>query len=109
MTIPRDFAAAMDLDVGDFVEIEPVDSRTLEIRKAQLAREVGRTRQSTPTSRAVVVEGCLCAYPPPFVPTSHSQGWKDGLRIEASPRNRESVAGRPPRMVRRTRVTPRRS
>ena len=39
MTIPRDFAAAMDLDVGDFVEIEPADSRTLVIRKAQFARK----------------------------------------------------------------------
>jgi len=38
MTIPRDFAAAMDLDVGDFVEIEPVDSRTIVIRKSHLAR-----------------------------------------------------------------------
>ena len=39
MTIPRDFAAAMDLEVGDFVEIEPADSRTLVIRKAELARK----------------------------------------------------------------------
>ena len=39
MTIPRDFAAAMDLDVGDFIEIEPADSRTLVIRKAQVARK----------------------------------------------------------------------
>ena len=35
MTVLRDFAAAMDLDVGGFVEIEPVDSRTIVIRKAQ--------------------------------------------------------------------------
>ena len=39
MTIPRDFAAAMDLDVEDFVEIEPADSRTIVIRKALFARK----------------------------------------------------------------------
>ncbi len=38
MTIPRDFPAAIDLDVGDFVEIEP-GLGTLVIRKAQLARK----------------------------------------------------------------------
>ena len=35
ITIPRDFAAAMDLDVGDMVEFEPADSRTLVMRKAK--------------------------------------------------------------------------
>ena len=35
MTIPRDFAAAMDLHVGDHVEIEPIDSQRLTIRKAK--------------------------------------------------------------------------
>ncbi len=35
LTIPRDFAAAMDLHVGDFVEIEPLDSQRLAVRKAR--------------------------------------------------------------------------
>jgi antitoxin component of MazEF toxin-antitoxin module len=35
ITIPHDFAAAMDLDVGDLVEFEPADSKTLVIRKAK--------------------------------------------------------------------------
>ena len=33
LTIPRDFAAAMDLHVGDVVEIEPIDSHRLSLRK----------------------------------------------------------------------------
>ena len=35
LTIPRDFAAAMDLHVGDAVQIEAIDSRQLKIRKAE--------------------------------------------------------------------------
>jgi len=35
LTIPRDFAAAMGLHVGDRVEIEPIDSQRLAIRKAK--------------------------------------------------------------------------
>ena len=31
---PRDFAAAMDLRVGDLVEIEPIDSHRLAVKKA---------------------------------------------------------------------------
>jgi len=34
LTIPRDFAAAMDLRVGDLVEIEPIDSHRLAVKKA---------------------------------------------------------------------------
>ena len=41
LTIPRDFAAAMDLHVGDHVEIEPIDSRQLAIRKAKATSTVG--------------------------------------------------------------------
>ena len=33
LTFPRDFAAAMDLHVGDAVEIEPIDSQRLAVRK----------------------------------------------------------------------------
>ena len=45
LTIPRDFAAAMDLHVGDVVEIEPIDSQRLAVRKAripQFARTMAR-------------------------------------------------------------------
>ena len=35
LTIPRDFAAAMALQVGDLVEIEPIDSRHLRIGEAR--------------------------------------------------------------------------
>ena len=35
LTIPRDFAAAMDLHVGDVVEIEPIDSERLAFRKSE--------------------------------------------------------------------------
>jgi len=35
LTIPRDFAAAMDLHVGDVVEIEPIDSHRLAFRKSE--------------------------------------------------------------------------
>jgi len=35
VTIPGDFAKAMDLSVGDRVEIEPLDSQRLVIRKAR--------------------------------------------------------------------------
>ena len=38
LTIPRDFAAAMDLHVGDVVEIEPIDSQRLALRKAMTMR-----------------------------------------------------------------------
>jgi len=34
LTIPRDFAAAMNLHIGDIVEIEPVDSQRLVLRKS---------------------------------------------------------------------------
>jgi len=36
ITIPRDFAAAMDLHVGDVVEIEPIDSHRLAVKKHTL-------------------------------------------------------------------------
>jgi len=33
LTIPRDFAAAMNLHIGNIVEIEPVGSQRLVLRK----------------------------------------------------------------------------
>ena len=58
LTIPRDFVAAMNLCVGDHVEIEPIDSQRLAIRKARVS-PVGisddrdaRYRDSRPGSTA---------------------------------------------------------
>ena len=51
LTIPRDFAAEMDLRVGDLAEVERIDSQHLRIRRAgKLAAVVKRRSQPRTTS-----------------------------------------------------------